>query len=73
MWFSLSPLLSSQLEGLPREDLIKYVKKQAQMVQKLKAKNEGTYVQFHLLTAAYSCREKLLNKVTVVQPCIQLL
>ena len=64
--FSLS-LSSCQLEGLPREDLIKYIKKQAQMVQKLKTKNEGMYICMYIsisllaATRSQCYKEKLLT------------
>lgn len=32
---------SSKLDSLPREDLVKFVKKQAATLQKIKARNEG--------------------------------
>ena len=74
--YSLFSLSSCQLEGLPREDLIKYVKKQAQMVQKLKAKNEGMYctqISISLLAATHiKCyKEKLLTYMATAQPCTQ--
>ena len=41
--FTMNVWLNLQLENLSKEDLIKYVKKQAQMMQKLKARNEGNW------------------------------
>ena len=38
-----------QLESLPREDLIKFVKKQAMMVQKTKARCEGRIACLHVV------------------------
>ncbi len=39
--FKYASILFFQLESLPKEDLIKFVKKQMLMLQKTKAKNEG--------------------------------
>ena len=36
--------LFSQLESLPKEDLIKYVKKQVALLKQTKAKCEGTVI-----------------------------
>lgn len=36
-----------QLDSLSREDLIKYVRKQAQLLQKSKAKCDGRYLHTH--------------------------
>ena len=44
----MSLFLSFKLESLPREELIKYVKKQAQLLQKTKAHCNGQYSSFSL-------------------------
>lgn len=57
----LDPVFCLQLESLSRDDLIKYIKKQAQLLQKTKAKCEGAPLYHEEF-----CTHPILNLYTYI-------